>query len=68
MTTCRDKETAALLREVRAAGGHVQPTRRGHWRISHHGVPVYTVSGTGSDRRGLANARAALRRAGLVKS
>lgn len=63
----QDKELGALLDEVRAAGGEVvQSVRNQHLKIYSGKRLVTVISATGSDVRGLRNARAILRRAGLV--
>lgn len=61
------KETKELLRAVAAQGFQVSTTRKGHHMIRDaDGRFITVLPGTPSDRRGLANALAALRRAGFV--
>jgi len=65
MTMRNGKDVAMLLDQVRSAGGEVVAARSGHWKIYVGGQLVTTISGCGSDVRGLRNARAILRRYGL---
>jgi hypothetical protein len=61
-----DKDTKKLLRQAETHGFVVQRLTNGHYRVSTaSGQFVTVVAGTGSDWRGLRNARAALKRAGL---
>jgi len=59
------KDTTVLLNEIRAAGGDVVRGRRGHWKVYVGGAMIASVSVSASDHRGMRNARATLRRAGL---
>ena len=61
-----DKDTRRLLDQVERQGFVVKRLASGHFRISKaDGTFVTTVAGTGSDWRGLKNARAVLRRHGF---
>lgn len=62
------KETAKLLEEARAAGAFVVQAKSCHWKVYVGSRLVTTISHTSSSDRGLRNARADLRRAGLEVS
>lgn len=55
----------ALLKAVKDAGWPIEQTKKGHHLIRPPSGPLILVSGTPSDWRGLKNARAQLRRAGV---
>lgn len=57
-------EVRTLLDAARAAGARVRRTRSGHWQVFAPGG-IVIVPSTPSDWRGLRNARAELRRAGV---
>ncbi|QHB37398.1 hypothetical protein I5G58_gp096 [Mycobacterium phage BirdsNest] len=61
------KDVRELLRRIEEAGGEVRPSRSktGHWKVYKAGVLIGSLAGTPSDWRGLKNALAQLRRAGL---
>jgi predicted RNA binding protein YcfA (HicA-like mRNA interferase family) len=52
-----------LLRQAQAHGWRVQPTRGGHWKLTHPSGDAVVTSSSPSDRRALANLKAQLRRA-----
>ena len=52
-----------VLRQAEAQGWRVQPTRGGHWKLTHPGGGIVVTSSSPSDHRALANVRAQLRRA-----
>lgn len=58
-------EVRRLIKEIEAAGGVVTRGKSGHYKVYLDGHLVGTLPQTPSDRRGLLNARALLRRAGL---
>jgi hypothetical protein len=51
-----------LLRQARARGWRVTPTRSGHYRLEHRTGGLVFASGTPSDPRSLRNLAADLRR------
>jgi hypothetical protein len=59
------KETDKFLDQVRAAGAEVKRGGSGHWKVYLNGRMITSVAVSGSDQRGLRNARANVRRAGL---
>jgi predicted RNA binding protein YcfA (HicA-like mRNA interferase family) len=60
-------EITRLLRALPAQGFAAKRTKKSHWLIyNRDGRVVATLAGTGSDMRGLHNAIAKLRRAGLI--
>lgn len=62
-----DKETKKLLRTLQAAGHRVKHLKSGHIMVYHaNGHDIVTISGTPSDRRAWANAKAQLRRQGFL--
>lgn len=67
MTTACTHDSRALLKELERQGCAVRRTGNGHLRITHQGRYVTTLSSSLSDkRRGLRNAVAEARRAGLT--
>ena len=60
------KEVKQLLRKVEAQGWRVVPTKSGHfWAYAPNGRDKVLIPGTPSDRRGLRNTIADLKRAGF---
>lgn len=55
-----------LIQRVKDQGFQVRRTRKGHYMVKKGGTPVTTISGTPSDRNGLKNSLAQLRRAGFI--
>ena len=55
-------ELARLLRQARARGWRVLPTRGGHYRLEHHTGALVFASGTPGCPRALRNLAADLRR------
>jgi predicted RNA binding protein YcfA (HicA-like mRNA interferase family) len=51
------------LRQAEAHGWRVQPTRGGHWKLTHPDGGTVVTSSSPSDHRALANLKAQLRRA-----
>jgi hypothetical protein len=63
----RRKDVEHVVREARKQGFIVDRTSTGHWRLrTADGVFVVMLAGTPSDSRGLLNALARLKRAGMV--
>jgi hypothetical protein len=61
-------DLAALLRQLRRRGYSVSLARSGHWHIrGRRGRLVAVTSATPSDRRGLRNLRADIRRAEVTR-
>ncbi|WP_144722220.1 type II toxin-antitoxin system HicA family toxin [Cellulosimicrobium sp. TH-20] len=60
-----NKEIKALVKAAEAQGFTVTRTRNGHLRWSRGGEFVTISPSTPSDRRGMLNLRAALKRAGF---
>jgi len=60
------KEWRSLIQELRKAGCTFEQTGSGHVRVIKDGVTVATLPGTSSDHRAVKNARAALRRQGVL--
>lgn len=60
-----DKDTKKILKAARAAGFDVRRTSKGHYLVTLDGRGVTTFPGTASDRRGIRNGLAAMRRAGF---
>jgi hypothetical protein len=56
-------DLAQLLRQARARGWRVTPTRRGHWRLQYRTGALVFAAGSPSDPRSLKNLVADLRRA-----
>lgn len=60
------KDTLALVRAIRRAGGTVIHAKSGHFKVYLDGHLVTTLAVSSSDVRSIRNARAVLRRAGLT--
>ena len=63
--TITNRDVRRLVKLIEAAGGRVIRSKRGHFKVYIGDRLVTTLPQTPSDRRGLLNARAAIRRAGL---
>ena len=61
-----DKDTKKVLKEAELQGFEVRYTTNGHPMVDKDGRFVAQFASTGSDRRGLKNGIATLRRAGFV--
>jgi predicted ArsR family transcriptional regulator len=61
-----DKDVAELFDRIREAGAEIIRQDNGHWQIKRGDQVLEVLPGTPSDWRGLLNARAKLRRAGLA--
>jgi hypothetical protein len=62
------KDLRDLIRELEAAGWHVERTNKGHYGVSNkEGKLVYSLPGTPGRGRALQNLRAALRRKGILQ-
>jgi len=61
----RSSELDALLRQIRAAGLTVVQAKTKHWKVYRGKQLITTIASTPSDVRGVRNARAILRRAGM---
>lgn len=65
MMAISNRDVRSLIRLIEGAGGHVTLSKRGHFKVYIGRRLVTTLPQAPSDRRGLLNARAAIRRAGL---
>lgn len=63
--TITNRDVRSLVKAIEAAGGRVVRSKRGHFKVYIEDRLVTTLPQTPSDRRGLLNARAAIRRAGI---
>lgn len=63
----KNKDIDTLIRKIRKTknGWDVTLTRGKHYTVRRNGVPVATLSGSGGEGKGYANARAELKRAGF---
>lgn len=61
-----NRDITQLIKELEAQGFTVKRTKRGHHQVTKDAVYVTTLPGTPSDRRAIANAIAAARRAGFL--
>lgn len=60
------KDTEDLLSCIEAAGGTLKRARSGHWKVYLGPRLVTTIACSSSDVRSIRNARAVLRRAGIM--
>lgn len=63
MSRGASRESAQIRRKLEKLGCTLSRTKAGHWKVRHpSSTATYTMSGTPSDIRTLANLRADLRR------
>lgn len=65
MSRARFREISLVMAEAEEQGCRVELTKNGHFKVYIPNGPMIVCSGTTSDHRGLENAKATLRRAGL---